>query len=95
MQNRRERRKLLKQFGLLKPNKPFSENSTMSNIENGRELHRQNLQDMKNNEIANKKLEKPDSVKNNEIFTYRNESNEYGSFRSMLLRKDWEQIENS
>ena len=50
---------------------------------------------MKNNEIANKKLEKPDSVKNNEIFTYRNESNEYGSFRSMLLSKDWEQIENS
>ena len=68
MQNRRERRKLLKQFGLLKPNKPFSENSTMSNIENGRELHRQNLQDMKNNEIANKKLEiktyKSDEKKN-------------------------------
>jgi hypothetical protein len=95
MQNRRERRKLLKQFGLLKPYKPFSKDSTMSNIENGKELHRQNLQDMKNNEIANIKLKNPDSVQNNEIFTYRNESNEYGSFQSMLLSKDWDQIENS
>jgi hypothetical protein len=95
MQNRRERRKLLRQFGLLKPYKPFSENSSISSAENGRELHRQNLQDMKNNEIAKIKSEKPDSIQDNEIFTYRNESNEYGSFQSMLLSKDWEKIENS
>ena len=93
MQNRRERRKLLKQFGLLKPYKPFS--NTTSNIENGKELHRQNLQDMKNQEIASKKAEKPESVENNEIFTYRNESNEYGSFSSMLMNRDWDKIENS
>ena len=95
MQNRRERRKLLRQFGLLKSYKPFSENSSMASAENGRELHRQNLQDMKNNEIAKRKSEKPDSIQDNEIFTYRNESNEYGSFQSMLLSKDWEKIENS
>ena len=67
----------------------------MTSAENGRELHRQNLQDMKNNEIAKRKSEKPDSIQDNEIFTYRNESNEYGSFQSMLLSKDWEKIENS
>jgi hypothetical protein len=93
MQNRRERRKLLKQFGLLKPYKPFS-NST-SNIENGKELHRQNLQDMKNQEIANRKSEKPETVEDNEIFTYRNESNEYGSFQSMLMSRDWDKIESN
>ena len=67
----------------------------MTSAENGRELHRQNLQDMKNNEIAKRKSEKPDSIQDNEIFTYRNESNEYGIFQSMLLSKDWEKIENS
>jgi hypothetical protein len=92
MQNRRERRKLLKHFGLLKPHKPFS---TTSNVENGKELHRQNLQDMKNHEIANKKLQKPDSVEENKIFIYRNESNDYGSFQSMLMNKDWDKIENT
>lgn len=92
MQNRRERRKLLRQFGLLKPNKPFS---STSNLDNGRELHRQNLQDMKNREITNQKLEKPDSINNNEVFLYRNVSNEYASFQSMLMDKDWNKIENS
>ena len=95
MQNRRERRKLLKQFGLLKSYKPFSKDSAMSNIENGRELHRQNLQDMKNKEIANQKSKKPDSVDKDEVFLYRNQSNEYNSFQSMLMSKDWDQIENS
>lgn len=93
MQNRRERRKLLKQFGLLKPSKSFS--ATISNIENGKELHRQNLQDMKNQEILNKKLQKPETVEENEIFMYRNESNEYGSFQSMLMSRDWDKIESN
>jgi hypothetical protein len=93
MQNRRERRKLLKQFGLLKPHKPFS--ATMTNIENGKELHRQNLQDMKNHEIINNKLQNPEAVEDNEIFMYRNESNEYGSFQSMLMSRDWDKIESN
>ena len=93
MQNRRERRRLLKQFGLLKPYKPFS--NTTSNIENGKELHRQNLQDMKNQEISNRKSLKPETVEDNEIFMYRNESNEYGSFQSMLMSKDWDKIESN
>jgi hypothetical protein len=92
MQNRRERRKLLRQFGLLKPYKPFS---TTSNLDNGKELHRQNLQDMKNKEIANQKSKKQDSVDKDEVFLYRNQSNEYNSFQSMLMSKDWDQIENS
>ena len=92
MQNRRERRKLLRQFGLLKSDKQFSH---FSSIEAGNEIHRQNLQDMKNNEIAKRKSETPDAIQDNEIFTYRNESNDYGSFQSMLLSKDWEKIENS
>jgi len=92
MQNRRERRKLLRQFGLLKSDKQFSH---FSSIEAGNEIHRQNLQAMKNQQIINQKNEKPNSIEDNEIFTYRNESNEYGSFQSMMLSKDWDKIENS
>lgn len=92
MQNRRERRKLLRQFGLLKSDKKFSH---FSSIEAGNEIHRQNLQAMKNQQIINQKNETPNSIEDNEIFTYRNESNEYGSFQSMMLSKDWDKIENS
>lgn len=94
MQNRRERRKLLRQFGLLKANKTSRESLTLSNIESGKELHRQNLQDMKNQQIANQRTQNPDSVEENEVFLYRNESNDYGSFQSMLMNKDWDKIEN-
>ena len=78
MQNRRERRKLLKQFGLLKPNKSNKALSGINNIESGKELHRQNLQDMKNQEILKKKIENPGSVETPELFFYRNESADYG-----------------
>lgn len=94
MQNRRERRKLLKQFGLLKANKSSKGAETLKNIEAGKELHRQNLQDMKNQEILKKKEQKPESVETPEAFFYRNESVEYGSFQSMLINKDWEKFEN-
>ena len=94
MQNRRERRKLLRQFGLLKPNKSNKALSGLSNIESGKELHRQNLQDMKNQEILRNKIQNPESVENHEIFFYRNESTDYGNFQSMLINKDWKNLEN-
>ena len=50
---------------------------------------------MKNQQIINQKSEKPNSIQDNEIFTYRNESNEYGTFQSMLLSKDWDKMENT
>ena len=50
---------------------------------------------MKNQQIINQKKETPNSIVDNETFTYRNESNEYDSFHSMLLSKDWDKIENS
>ena len=94
MQNRRERRKLLKQFGLLKPNKSNKTLPNSNNIESGKELHRQNLQDMKNQEILRKKIQNPESVENPDVFFYRNESAEYVNFQYMLINKDWEKFEN-
>jgi len=94
MQNRRERRKLLKQFGLLKPNKSNRTSDTLKNIESGKELHRQNLQDMKNHEISKKKMQNPESIEAPEAFFYRNESVEYGNFQSMLMNKDWKTLDN-
>jgi hypothetical protein len=89
MQNRRERRKLLKQFGLLKSNQKGS----IPNIEEGKEIHRRNLQEMRNSQIKSQMQQKPDSVEEHEFFMYRQNSPEYGSFQSMLLNKDWDQIE--
>jgi|OM-RGC.v1.031446023 hypothetical protein len=94
MQNRRERRKLLRQFGLLKPNKSNKALSGLNNIESGKELHRQNLQDMKNQEILRNKKQNPESVEAPEAFIYRGESVDYGNFQSMLINRDWENLEN-
>ena len=90
MQNRRERRKLLKQFGLLKSNQ---NKGSIPNIEEGKEIHRRNLQEMKNSQIKSQMKQNPDSVESPEYFAYRQNLPEYGSFQSMLMNKDWDQIE--
>ena len=90
MQNRRERRRILKQFGLLKVKSP---NGSLPNIEEGREIHRRNLQEMKNSQIKAQKESKPESIDAPETFVYRGETPEYGSFQSMLLNKNWDEIE--
>jgi hypothetical protein len=86
MSNRRERRKILKNMGLLglaKKN-PFKGES---NIEEGENRRRQHLQSIKNREI----LENQEKEQN-DIFVYRGDSNEYGNFKTMLVSRNWDSI---
>lgn len=90
MQNRREKRKLLKKFGLLNLEK---KRNLSDRIQEGKEIHRANLQEMKNSEIKRKK-EKSGESEENEAFLYRNFDNSYDNLQSFLLKKDWNQLEN-
>jgi 5-bromo-4-chloroindolyl phosphate hydrolysis protein len=92
MQNRRERRKLLKQFGLLKSD---LKKGALSNIEEGKEIHRRYLQEMKNSQMKSQAEKNSDSLEipKNEFFMYRETPHEYGSFQSMLLNRNWDEIE--
>jgi hypothetical protein len=90
MQNRRERRKILKQFGLLKSKNP---NGSLPNIEEGREIHRRNLQEMKNSQMKSQMESRPESIEVPETFVYRGDTPEYGNFQSMLLNRDWDEVE--
>lgn len=89
MQNRRERRKLLKKFGLLELEK---KRNLTERIKDGKEKHRLNLQDMKNSEISKEKEKNSDQER--EFFMYRNFENNYDNLQSFLTQKDWNQIEN-
>jgi hypothetical protein len=90
MQNRREKRKLLKKFGLLKLEK---KRDLSQKIQEGKEKHRLNLQEMKNSEIK-KNQEKGLQTEQNDIFLYRNLENNYDNLQSFLIQKDWNQLEN-
>lgn len=90
MQNRREKRKLLKKFGLLKLEK---KRDLSQKIQEGKEKHRLNLQEMKNSEIK-KNQEKGSQTEQNDIFLYRNLENNYDNLQSFLIQKDWSQLEN-
>lgn len=90
MQNRREKRKLLKKFGLLKLEK---KRDLSQKIQEGKEKHRLNLQEMKNSEIK-KNQEKGSQTEQNDIFLYRNSENNYDNLQSFLIQKDWNQLEN-
>lgn len=88
MANRRERRKILKSMGLLglaKKN-PFKGVSNISDGENRRRIHLQN--------IKNEQILKGDEHVENDVFVYRGDSNEYDSFKNMLLSRDWSSIES-
>lgn len=89
MQNRRERRKLLKKFGLLNLDKS---RDPLKKLEEGKEKHRVNLQEMKNSEIKKQK-EKGIETQENEFFMYRNLDNNYNNFQSFLLGKNWDESE--
>ena len=90
MQNRKERRQLLKKFGLLKLDK---QKDPLKRIEDGKEKHRLNLQEMKNSEIKKRK-ERGTETQENEFFMYRNLDNSYANLQSFLIRKDWNDTEN-
>lgn len=89
MQNRRERRKLLKKFGLLNLDKS---RDPLKKLEEGKEKHRVNLQEMKNSEIKKQK-EKGIETQENEFFMYRNLDNNYNNLQSFLLGKNWDESE--
>lgn len=89
MQNRRERRKLLKKFGLLNLDKS---RDPLKKLEEGKEKHRVNLQEMKNSEIKKQK-EKGIETQENEFFMYRNLDNDYNNLQSFLLGKNWDESE--
>jgi hypothetical protein len=90
MQNRREKRKLLKKFGLLNLEK---KRNLSDRIQEGKEKHRLNLQEMKNSEIK-KSQEKGSEIDENQIFLYRNLNTNYDNLQSFLINKDWTQLEN-
>lgn len=90
MQNRREKRNLLKKFGLLNLEK---KRNLSDRIQDGKEKHRLNLQEMKNAELKNKK-EKTGENEQNDPFLYRNFETSYDNLQSFLLKKDWDQLEN-
>jgi len=90
MQNRRERRKLLKKFGLLEIDK---KRSSIDRLEEGKERHRLNLQEMKNSEVK-KSVPDGDNAKENDFFIYRNLENNYDNLQSFFLNKDWDEHEN-
>ena len=89
MQNRRERRKLLKKFGLLNLDKS---RDPLKKLEEGKEKHRVNLQEMKNSEIKKQKA-KGIETQENEFFMYRNLDNNYNNLQSFLLGKNWDESE--
>jgi hypothetical protein len=92
MQNRRERRKLLRQFGLLKPKKGYKFND-FSSIEEGKEIHRKNVQEMVNRQIQEERSFDKTKKEDPEFFFYRNQDTDYSGFQSMLLNKNWDDLE--
>jgi hypothetical protein len=93
MSNRRERRQILKKMGLLSEVKS-NKNTLESSIENGKNKHRQHLQRVKNDLIKQEKEKfgKTDDV--NDFFFYRNQNDEYSSLKSLLLNRDWKNLES-
>jgi hypothetical protein len=90
MQNRRERRKLLKKFGLLELEK---KRSSTDRLKEGKERHRLNLQEMKNSEIK-KSTSDGDNIEENDFFVYRNLESSYDNLQSFFINKDWDELEN-
>jgi len=93
MSNRRERRHILRKMGLLEESKNKPGNFG-SNIEEGKNKHRKHLQNVKN-ELN--KSEKTDSMPNegaSDFFKSINQNNEYSSFKSMLINRNWDMFES-
>jgi hypothetical protein len=76
MSNRRERRQILKKLGLLSETN-MTGAALGDSIEMGRNKHRQHLQRVKNDLIKKEKERYGQEHDINEVFYYRNQSNEY------------------
>jgi hypothetical protein len=90
MSNRKERRHILRSMGLLNVSKkdPFD---NKLKLEEGKNKHRLHLQRIKNEQI--KKENSGDS--SDDFFIYRQQESEYSSFRSMLIERDWNNLESN
>lgn len=89
---RREKRRLLRQYGVLDSVKKIS---LSERIEEGKSIHRENLQRMKNQTIK-KEIERGSNVDQNQDFPiYRGVDNEYSIFGSFLNSKNWETLESN
>lgn len=86
MQNRRERRKILKQLGLLGDKKSIYRSTALNTQELGKEIHRQNMQNMRNQSS----VPKEESL---ESISFSNTDDSYENFQSMLLNRNWENSE--
>ena len=94
MSNRRERRQLMRQLGITKP-KGNSITGFDSSREDGQNIHRKHLQRVKN-EIIQKDNERGTSPKEaDDFFMYKNQTNEYSSFHTLLNKRDWGNFESN
>ena len=64
-------------------------------IEMGRNKHRQHLQRVKNDLIKQEQERSGQEKDPNEVFFYRNQTNEYSSLQSLLLNRDWKNFESN
>ena len=88
--NRRERRKLLRQYGLLDVVK---KTSVGSRIEEGQNTHRLNLQRIKNDQLKKDREKIGDLGISDDVNFYHDSKDEYNSFTSLLSSKDWKNLD--
>lgn len=88
--NRRERRKLLRQYGLLDVVK---KSSVGSRIEEGQNTHRLNLQRIKNDQLKKERERSGEINQSDDVNFYHDSKDGYDSFTSLLASKDWGNLE--
>jgi len=91
MSNRRERRAILRQMGLLGEVKKVS---TESRIEEGKNKQRKHLQNVKNELNKRESTISDPNEGSSDFFQHLNQNAEYGSFKTMLMSRDWESLES-
>jgi hypothetical protein len=90
--SRREKRKLMRDFGVMDS---IKKTSFSERIEEGKRVHRENLQRIKNESIK-KEIERGSRTDTNPDFPiYRGIDNEYSFFGSFLNSKNWETKESN
>lgn len=90
MSNRKERRQILRSMGLLNVSKKDPFNNKLK-LEEGKNKHRLHLQRIKNEQMQKENVKDSDD----DFFIYRQQESEYSSFRSMLIGKDWNNLESN
>lgn len=87
-------KKMLKKLGLSHLEKELTKIPLSDRIEDGKNRRRQHLQEVKNSTIKQeieKGLRQPEKP---EFFHFKPDSPDYSAFRSLILKKDWDTLEN-